>query len=66
MAALGAVLGGSAFGTLVDRNTLAVGLAFGALYVVGLGIGFRHLRAATKDVDCSTGVCEVRPAVVSN
>ena len=57
MAALGVVFGGSAFGTLVGRNTVGVGLVFGAIYAVLLVVGFRHLRAATKDIDCSTGEC---------
>jgi hypothetical protein len=59
MAVLAAIFGGSAFGSLVSRNTLGVGLVFGAIYAVGVGIGFRHLRAATAGIDCSTGSCEL-------
>ncbi len=59
MAALGFLFGGTAFGALVSRNTLGVGLAFGAVYAIGLAIGFRHIRAATKDIDCSDGACTV-------
>lgn len=57
MAVLGVVFGGSAFGALVGRNTIGVGLVFGTIYVALLAVGFRHLRAATKDIDCSTGEC---------
>jgi hypothetical protein len=57
MAVLGVLFGGSAFGALVGRNTIAVGIAFGAIYLVLLTVGFRHLRAATRDVDCSNGGC---------
>lgn len=59
MAVLGAVLGGSAFGSLISQNMLGVGIFFGLLYAAGLAIGFRHLRAATKDIDCSDGQCQV-------
>ncbi len=59
MAVLGVVFGGSAFGALVGRNTLAVGLVFGAIYAALLVIGFRHLRAATKGIDCSDGECVI-------
>ena len=44
MAVLAAIFGGSAFGTLIGRNTLGVGLILGAIYAVGVGIGFRHLK----------------------
>lgn len=57
MAALGVLFGGSAFGALVGRNTLGVGIVFGLVYSILLLIGFRQLRAATKDVDCSDGEC---------
>lgn len=57
MAVLGVLFGGSAFGALVGRNTIGVGLVVGAVYVMLLVIGFRHLRAATKDIDCSNGEC---------
>jgi len=59
MAVLGVVFGGSAFGTLVGRNTFAVGLVFGAVYAALLFVGFRHLRAATKGIDCSAGECSI-------
>jgi mercuric ion transport protein len=59
IALLGTVFGGTAFGTVVTSNTLGVGLFFGALYAVGLAIGFRHLRAATRGIDCSDGSCEI-------
>ena len=61
MAVLAAIFGGSAFGTLIGRNTLGVGLILGAIYAVGVGIGFRHLRAAAAGKDCSGGACEVPP-----
>ncbi len=57
MSVLGVVFGGSAFGALVGRNTIGVGVVFGAIYAILLAIGFRHLRAATKDIDCSAGEC---------
>lgn len=57
MAALGVLFGGSAFGALVGRNTLGVGIVFGTIYAVFLAIGFRHLRIATKDIDCGGGEC---------
>jgi hypothetical protein len=59
MAVLAAMFGGSAFGALIGRNTLGVGLVFGLIYAVGVGIGFRHLRAAAAGKDCSTGSCEI-------
>ncbi len=55
MGVLGVLLGG--LGPLVGRNTLGVGVVFGAIYVLLLAIGFRHLRAATKDIDCAEGDC---------
>ena len=59
MAVLATLFGGSAFGSMVSRNTIGVGIAFGIVYLIGVGIGFKHLRAATKDIDCSTGSCEI-------
>lgn len=59
MGVLGALFGGSAFGALVGRNTIAVGIVFGTIYAALLVIGFRHLRAATEDIDCSTGECKL-------
>lgn len=59
MTGLGVLFGGTAFGALVDRNTLAVGLISGTIYTALLVVGFRHLRAATKDIDCSKGECSI-------
>ncbi len=59
MAVLGVLFGGSAFGALVGRNTIGVGLTFGAIYIALLVVGFRHLRAATKDIDCSDAECVI-------
>jgi hypothetical protein len=59
MAALAAIFGGSAFGALISRNTLAVGLIFGLLYAVGVGIGFLHLRRAAAGKECSPDGCDV-------
>ncbi len=61
MAVLAAIFGGSAFGALIGRNTLGVGLVLGAIYAIGVGIGFRYLRAAAAGKDCSGGACEVPP-----
>ncbi len=57
MAVLAAIFGGSAFGTLISRNTLGVGIVFGIIYAIGVGIGFRHLRRATAGADCSGTEC---------
>ncbi len=57
MAVLASIFGGTAFGTLIDRNTLGTGLVFGAIYATGVAIGFRHLRRATAAIDCSDGSC---------
>ncbi len=62
MGLLALVFGGTAFGALLSRNTLGVGLAVGTIYAIGVGIGLRHIRAATKDVDCSGDTCEVKTA----
>ncbi|MEE9417519.1 MAG: hypothetical protein V3V01_19730 [Acidimicrobiales bacterium] len=59
MAVLAAIFGGSAFGSLVSRNTLWVGLAFGTVYAIGVAIGFKHLRASAAGKDCSKGSCEI-------
>ncbi len=59
MAFLAAIFGGTAFGALIARNTLGVGLVLGAIYAVGVGVGFRHIRAATKGRDCRDGNCAV-------
>ncbi len=61
MGVLAAIFGGSAFGALISRNTLGVGLVLGSIYAIGVGIGFRHLRAAAAGKDCSGGACEVPP-----
>lgn len=59
MAVLATIFGGSAFGALISRNTLGVGLVFGAIYAVGVGIGLHHIRKATAGRDCSDGACEL-------
>ncbi|MFW2383441.1 MAG: hypothetical protein ACN4GZ_16930 [Acidimicrobiales bacterium] len=59
MAVLAVIFGGSAFGALISRNTLGVGIIFGALYAAGVAVGFRHLRAAAKGRNCSGGSCEI-------
>ena len=56
---LGTVFGGSAFGPLIARNGLSIGLGISAVYAVGLGIGLRHIHLANKDIDCSTGECTI-------
>ena len=58
MAVLAAVFGGTAFGALVSRNTLTVGLVFGAVYAAALAVGFGHLRTARRDAYCPSGTCE--------
>ncbi len=59
MGVLGVIFGGTAFGAVIGRNTIGVGIVFGVIYSILLVIGFRHLRAATKDVYCSDGTCEL-------
>ena len=59
MTVLGVLFGGSAFGALVSRNTIGVGIVSGVIYAILLTIGFRHLRSATKDIDCSDGECTI-------
>lgn len=59
MALLAALFGGTAFGSLVSRNALGTGLVLGAIYLTGVAIGFRYLRRATKDIDCSDGSCTI-------
>lgn len=61
MAVLAAIFGGSALGALISRNTLAVGVIFGLIYAVGVGVGFRHLRKAAAGKDCSAGSCDIQP-----
>lgn len=62
MAVLAALFGGTAFGSLVSRNTLGTGLVLGAIYLTGIAIGFRYLRQATKGIDCSDGACTLPEA----
>ncbi len=57
MAVFAGVFGGTAFGSLISRNTLGVGLVLGAVYAIGVGIGFRYLRAAAAAKDCRGGCC---------
>ncbi len=59
MAVLAAIFGGSAFGTLISRNTVGVGIAFGIVYAACIAVGFRHLRAAAAGRDCSSGSCDI-------
>ncbi len=59
MAVLASIFGGSAFGALISRNALGTGIVLGVLYAIGVGIGFRYLRKATKGIDCSTGTCTI-------
>lgn len=59
MAILASVFGGSALGTLISRNVIGVGIAFGAVYAIGIGIGFHHLRNAARGKDCSYGQCKI-------
>ena len=59
MSVLAAIFGGTAFGSLISRNTLGVGLIVGAIYAAGVWIGFKHLRAAAAAKDCAAGACEI-------
>ncbi len=59
MGVLAAIFGGTAFGALISRNTLGVGIVAGAVYVAFLVVGFRHLRAAAAGKDCASGTCEI-------
>ncbi len=59
MAVLASVFGGTAMGTLISSNTLGTGIVFGSIYAVGVGIGFRYLRKATKGYDCSGDTCTI-------
>ncbi len=59
MAVLASIFGGSAFGAMVSRNALGTGLVLGTLYAIGVGIGFRYLRKATKGIDCSGDTCTI-------
>lgn len=59
MGVLGVLFGGSAFGALVSRNTIGVGIVSGVIYAILLAVGFRHLRSVTKDIDCSDSECTI-------
>ena len=59
MAVLAAVFGGTAFGTLLGRNTVGVGIIFALIYAAGVAVGFHHLRAAAAGKDCGAGSCEI-------
>ncbi len=59
MAVLAVAFGGTAFGTLISRNTLGVGIVFGLLYAAGVAVGFWHLRAAAAGQDCAGGTCDI-------
>ena len=59
MAVLATVFGGTAFGALVERNTLGVGMVVGTLYAIGVGIGFRYIKQATAGRNCADGSCEL-------
>ncbi len=61
MALLASVFGGSAFGAMISRNALGTGLALGTLYAIGVAIGFRYLRKATKGIDCRGDTCSIAP-----
>ena len=65
MGVLATLFGGTAFGAVVSRNSLAVGLISGTVYAIGVGIGFRHLRRATAGIDCANGQCELPLAEVA-
>lgn len=56
---LGALVGGGAFGTLLSRDSIVVGVVLTTLYAIGLGIGLRHIRRANKLRSCSTGQCNL-------
>ena len=62
MALLAAGFGGSAFGALIGRNTIGVGIVVTLIYAAAVVTAFRHLRRAVGGVDCSTGSCEITPA----
>ena len=64
MAVLGVAFGGTALGPVISRNTIGVGVVCGLIYAALLVVGFRHLRAATRGVDCSGDECMV-PALVN-
>ncbi len=59
MAVLAVVFGGTTFGALISRNALGVGISFGLVYAIGVAIGFRHIRKATAQRNCGSGVCEL-------
>lgn len=59
MAVLATIFGGSAFGALISRNTLWVGVLFGLVYAAGVAVGFFHLRKAVAAKNCADGQCSV-------
>ena len=59
IAVLATIFGGTAVGALVSRNTIGVGVAFGVVYAIGVGIGLRHIRRADTIKACRTGACEI-------
>ena len=59
IAVLAMIFGGTAVGTLISRNTIGVGIAFGVVYVIGVGIGLRHIRRADSIKACRAGSCEI-------
>ena len=59
MVVLASIFGGTAIGSVISRNTIRVGVAFGVVYAIGVGIGFRHLRAAAAGKDCAAGDCDI-------
>lgn len=71
MTLLGFLLGGTALGTAVSGNSIAVGVVLGGLYGLVLWRGFRSLRRAKRlagpggHIDCSGSSCEVVPMSAS-
>jgi len=59
MALLASIFGGSALGTMISHNAIGVGIAFGVVYAIGVGIGFKHIRRAVRGRDCSKGQCKI-------
>ena len=54
---LGLVFGGGAFGALMSRGSIAIGIVLTSLYAVALTIGLRHIRAANRQRSCADGSC---------
>lgn len=59
MAVSAAMFGGSTLGALISRNTLGVGLILGAVYAIGVAIGFSHLRLAKNNGGCGDRSCAI-------